>query len=297
MVPRYLIAGRTFLVTRRCSERRFFLRPGRKVNAIVRYAIFKAARIWGVEVHAWNVMSNHLHMVVTDRERELPNFMRVVDLEISKGVSAEIGRWGGFWEAGQSYSAVELLDEAAIVEKIAYVLANPVSAGLVRRARRWPGETSMRFAFGDVIVASRPESAYYRNSRQPARYELVLREPPGLDAIECRERVLARVHEIEKESADRMRREGRKWLGERRVLAQDPYDSPTTWEARRGLRPTFASRDKWKRIEAAQRRAWFLAAYRSALQRFRAGDRSVIFPHGTWLMERLYGCNCAPAPT
>lgn len=154
MVPRYLIAGRTYFVTRRCSERRFFLRPGKRVNAIVRHAIAKAARIWGVQVHAWTVTSNHLHLVVTDRERELPNFMRVLDLEIAKGVSAEIGRWGGLWD-GERYSAVELLDEAAIIEKIAYVLANPVRAGLVRRAVRWPGETSAELAFGDVVVACR----------------------------------------------------------------------------------------------------------------------------------------------
>ncbi len=246
MVPRYLIAGRTYFVTRRCSERRFFLRPGKRVNAIVRHAIAKAARIWGVQVHAWTVTSNHLHLVVTDRERELPNFMRVLDLEIAKGVSAEIGRWGGLWD-GERYSAVELLDEAAIIEKIAYVLANPVRAGLVRRAVRWPGETSAELAFGDVVVACRPDAAYYRNSKQPAHHELVLSEPPGMDPGECLERVRARVREKEKESAQRMRREGRKWLGERRVQEQDPYDSPTSWELRRGLRPNFASRPPLRR--------------------------------------------------
>jgi hypothetical protein len=192
---------------------------------------------------------------------------------------------------------VELLDEEAIIEKIAYVLANPVTAGLVRRATRWPGETSARLSFGDVVIALRPATAYYRNSRQSARYELVLAAPPGVDPIHCLERVRVRVHQLEKEAAQKMQREGRKWLGERRVLQQDPYDSPSTWEARRGLRPTFASRDKWKRVEASQRRGWFLSAYRSALDRFRSGDRTVTFPHGTWLMERLYGCNCAPAPT
>jgi REP element-mobilizing transposase RayT len=297
MVPRYLIVGRTYLVTRRCSERRFFLRPGRKTNKIVRYAITKAAHIWGVEVHAWTVMSNHLHIVATDPQRELPNFMHIVDLEISKAVSAEIGRWGGLWEPGESYSSVELCDVDAIIEKIAYVLANPVSAGLVRRATRWPGETSVKMVFGEVVVAYRPDTAYYRNSRQPERYEIRLAPPPGIDPVECLERARARIREIETQQAETMRREGRKWLGERRVLEQDPYDSPSSWEKRRGIRPTFASRDKWKRIETAQRRSWWLAVYRAALERFRQGVHDVVFPYGTWGMERIYGCNCAPAPT
>jgi putative transposase len=34
-----------------------------------------------------------------------------------------------------------LLTEQTVIEKIAYVMANPVQAGLVRRAREWPGIT------------------------------------------------------------------------------------------------------------------------------------------------------------
>jgi putative transposase len=296
MVPRMIIAGRTYLLTRRCSERRFFLRPGKNVNAIVRYALFKAARLWRVEVHGWTVMSNHLHIVATDKFRELSNFMRTLDLEISKGVSPEIGRWGGLWEPGQ-FSAVELLDTEAMIEKLAYVLANPVSARLVRRATRWPGETSVHMAFGEVAVARRPATRYYRNSRQPESYELRLEPLPGMDPATCLEIVRRRVRAIEKATDVKMRNEQRKFLGPLRVLRQDPYDSPTSWEKRRGLNPTYASRDKWKRIETAQRNRAWLSAYREALARYRAGERDVIFPYGTWAMDRIYGCNCAPAPT
>jgi hypothetical protein len=190
-----------------------------------------------------------------------------------------------------------LLDEQAIIDAIAYVLANPVKAGLVRRAERWPGETSVKMVFGEVTIAYRPQTVYYRNSRQRESYELRLDPPPGLDPGACLERVHEKVRETEKQTAAKLQREGRKFLGERRVLAQDPYDSPTSWEKRRGLRPTFASRDKWTRIEAAQRNRSFLAAYRDALERFREGLRDVVFPHGSWAMERIYGCNCAPAPT
>jgi putative transposase len=296
MQPRCVIAGTTYLVTRRCSERRFFLRPGRKTNAIVRHAIFKAAHLWGVEVHAWTVMSNHLHLVVTDRWRELPSFMHALDLEISRALSPEIGRWGGLWEAG-TYSAVALLDEEAILEKITYVLANPVRAGLVRRAWRWPGETSARLAFGDVVTARRPDTRFYRKVRGRNQYVLRLAPPPGMDPVDALVRVRARVQEIEKQVALTMRDAGRKWLGERKVMEQDPYDNPSSWEKRRGLSPTFASRDKWRRIDAAQRRGSWLTVYREVLARFRAGERNVVFPHGTWAMVRVYGCNCAPAPT
>ena len=103
----------------------------------------------------------------------------------------------------------------------------------------------------------------------------------------------------EKEAAERLRREGRKFLGERRVLTQDPYDSPTSWEKRRGLRPTFASRDKWKRIQLIALLEGFYARYREALAAWRKGDREVVFPFGTYWMRVFHGARCelAPAPS
>lgn len=53
------------------------------------------------------------------------------------------------------------------------------------------------------------------------------------------------------------------------MLRQNPYDSPTSWEKRRGRNPTFASRDKWARIEAAQRNLGWLWAYKAALDAWR----------------------------
>ena len=39
-------------------------------------------------------------------------------------------------------SVVQLRTYEALVEKLAYVMANPVAAGLVRSAKRWPGVTA-----------------------------------------------------------------------------------------------------------------------------------------------------------
>jgi len=49
------------------------------------------------------------------------------------------------WEAPiwdhEKSSVVRLLTEQAMIEKLAYVAANPVKAGLVAHARDWPGIT------------------------------------------------------------------------------------------------------------------------------------------------------------
>jgi len=44
-------------------------------------------------------------------------------------------KWEGPTWAPEEASLVRLLTEQAIIEKLAYVMANPVKAGLVRHAR------------------------------------------------------------------------------------------------------------------------------------------------------------------
>lgn len=59
--PRQILPGTTYMVTRRCSERRFFLRPSALTTAIFRYLLAVAASRYNVLVHAYCVMSNHCY--------------------------------------------------------------------------------------------------------------------------------------------------------------------------------------------------------------------------------------------
>ncbi len=64
--PRRVIPGARYLLSRRCSERRFFLRPSEAVNDMLRYVLAVAAERYGVVLHSFCVLSNHLHVVLTD---------------------------------------------------------------------------------------------------------------------------------------------------------------------------------------------------------------------------------------
>jgi REP element-mobilizing transposase RayT len=50
------------MITRRCSERRFFLRPDALVTQIFLYCLGTAAAMFGVQLHAFVAMSNHYHL-------------------------------------------------------------------------------------------------------------------------------------------------------------------------------------------------------------------------------------------
>ena len=88
------------------------------LNQVFLYCLGYAAERYGVEVHAYCLMSNHMHLVLTDPQGTLPRFMHWLDLFLAKCVNAMLGRWESVW-AGGSYNPVVLLDEPAILEKIA----------------------------------------------------------------------------------------------------------------------------------------------------------------------------------
>ncbi len=77
------------------------------------------------------------------------------------------------------------------------------------------------------------------------------------------------------------------------VLAQRTTGRPAPGEPRRRLKPRVACRDKWKRIEALNRLAKFLHAYREALAAWRKGIRNALFPPGTYLLRLTHGVRCA----
>jgi len=59
--PRRVLAGATYLVTRRCAQRQLLLRPSALVNEIFLYVLALAAQRYRVEVHGFCVLSNHFH--------------------------------------------------------------------------------------------------------------------------------------------------------------------------------------------------------------------------------------------
>ena len=56
--PRQILARTTYLLSRRCLNRMFLLRPSPISNALFQYLLAVAAAHYGVVVHAYCVLSN-----------------------------------------------------------------------------------------------------------------------------------------------------------------------------------------------------------------------------------------------
>jgi putative transposase len=289
--PRQVLPGATYLITRRCSERRFFLRPSRISNAIFVFVLAIAAQRFGIRVHAFCVLSNHFHLVVTDPDARLPAFVQYLCSLVARATNAFLGRWEAFWAQG-SYSAVRLESPEDIVAKSAYTLANPVAAHLVRRGIEWPGPHTTAEQIGGVpLRAERPKTFFRSKGYLPEAAELKLSVPPGFaSAAEFREQLSAALLALEQET---VASEGPTVLGVAKVLAQKPWARPAPGAPRRVLNPRVAARDKWQRIEALSRLKDFLSAYREAWNRRRRGAQGVVFPAGTYLLRVLHRVECA----
>ena len=292
-----VLPGKTYLLTHRCSERRFFLRPDATVTAVVRYALAVAAASYGVEVHGVVVMSNHLHLVVTDVRGVLPKFMAWFGGVLARALNRYRGRRGAFWER-RSYTRVEALDREAALRQLVYVLANPVRAALVRSGAQWPGVWSHPARIAAAAYVCRRPGVFF-TEEMPEVAELRLAPLPGFEELtdeEFRERVRERLEE-EEAAARRLRKaEGKGFVGRRGVWRVDPFSSPETPdEPRRPLREVAASDPQLQRA-GETRYAEFRREYERALEAYLAGERGVVFPPGTYKLRLEFGVLTAELP-
>ncbi|MBK8481326.1 MAG: hypothetical protein IPL40_09140 [Proteobacteria bacterium] len=297
-LPRPVIAGETLMVTRRCAQRQFLLRPSGAVNGIVGYCLAVAAERYGVRVHAFCVLSNHLHLVITDVRGTRPEFCRWLFEFTAKCLNAHWGRWENLW-ASEPPSVVRLVDAEAQLDKAVYTLTNPAAAGLVTEHHHWPGLISRPARLGRAESYKRPKRFFRERGPLPAEASLTVAPLPAyvdLDADEYVALLTDAVTARELALADQRRLEGRGVLGRRAVLRQSAFDTPSRPEPRRKTSPRVAGGNKWARIEALQRLRDFVAGYRDAWLRWRAGDRGATFPFGTYALRLYAGACCAQAP-
>ena len=297
-LPRCIIAGMTYMLTRRCVMRMFLLRPGPYTNRVCTYVLLYAAKKHGIELHSFCFLSNHAHIHFTDVLGNAPEFMRDLHRLIAGAMNAHWDRCENLWSNDKA-SLVELADAEAVLESVVYGLTNPVKDGLVPRVKDWPGAYSPVHKLGDgVIRAKRPRGYFRRKGPMPATVELRLTPPPAfadMAATQYRDLVRREVRAFEEEKQAEYELAGKEFLGRKAILTQDPFDSPRSRESRRQLNPRVKARDKWKRIERLQCNKAFLEAYKSALGEWLSGVRDVLFPHGTYWLCQFGGARaCAP---
>jgi REP element-mobilizing transposase RayT len=286
-LPRQVIPGSFYMITRRCTQRQFLMRPDPVTNATFNYCLAEAAQRFRIEVILPSALSNHHHTTVFDRYGSIIEFTEQFHKMFAKAQNAHRGRWENLWSS-EPPCIVRLVDRNDVIDKLVYGATNPVKDGLVERVHHWPGVNGLAALLtGRALEAKRPRQFFRRHGPMPASVRLELVIPPELgDPDEVRRELRARVAAEERRLADERMRHGKRVLGRRAVMRQSWRGDPGSHEPRRTLRPRIAARSIWSRVEALRRDREFLSAYREARKLWLAGDPSP-FPIGTYWLRRF----------
>jgi len=302
-MPRQVLPGEVVHVARRTLERRYFLRPSKKLRKLFGYLLAVGIQRFGLQPVATCQMSNHYHGVLVDVEGRRPEFYHWFHTHLAKAVNIVRGRSGSVWEASKKTSDMKVLDAEAVVAESAYVLCNPVAAGLVHKGRLWPGHrSSPRAAASGPQVFKRPKFKYFKGKGWPKEVVLTHTVPPThahLTPEEWADLLESAVAEKEAELQAEMAAAGRDFLGVAGVLRTPWTSRPRTTEPRgprNTINPRVSSTCKELRREALKAIRAFRRAHAAALTEYCAGGHDVLFPAGTYKMRVTLNVRCHPPP-
>jgi putative transposase len=128
--------GRVFFVTTKTSMGRRLLQSER--HAMLLIDVLRTNVAAGkFEMHDFVIMPDHLHLLMT-----LPGYVTIEQaMQLIKGgfsyrLKRDLGYQGEVWQRG--FSEVRINDGQSFLQHRAYILQNPVKAGLIDRAEQWP---------------------------------------------------------------------------------------------------------------------------------------------------------------
>jgi hypothetical protein len=261
-------------IVSRTIQERFLLRPGLESRALVDGAIARGQELFpDVKVYGYCFLSDHFHLLASS-----PCGQQLVQCVgyIKGRVSTELGRlhnWRGTLWAGPS-TYTEIVDDAALIERFIYVLAQGVKEGLVSSPRDWSGASAVPGLLGDMRVEGRVfdrdrETRARRRGKERTFARDVAVElsplPPwaGLSRIALVQRHREIVEAIEQEAR------GRHVLGAAKVQAVDPHDRPRA--PKRTPAPRCHASTARARAEYSERYRRGVDRYRVAADAYRAG--------------------------
>jgi hypothetical protein len=216
---------------------------------------------------------------------------------VNSNLARKIGRLVGWREKlwSRRYQAIVISDEeGAQIERLRYGLAHGVKEGLVERVTDWPGVHGARAlmtgeAEQDYWFDGTQEHSARRRGENIDRMRFATIETLTLSPLPCwkhlseekrRQLVANLVAEIESEAAARRQRTGRQVLGASAVRGQHPFDYPK--KPKKSPAPLFHAASKAARQELYDAYRWFVAAFRGAAEKLRAGNLTVPFPTGSF---------------
>jgi REP element-mobilizing transposase RayT len=292
---RHFPSGSLVEVTTRTVQGRLLLAPSPALNQIILGVLGRAQRLYGVRVHAYSFASNHYHLLLTvDSACQLAEFMGHFNSKLGREVGRLTGWKDKIWS--RRYQAILVsTEERAQSARLKYILAHGPKEGLVLRPQDWPGvHCAIPLLEGKSKVEGtwydrRREYALRRSGKDVKVEDYTTQETLALTPIPCwkalspdqyRRQIESLVEQIIREAEQAAAQTGAGPLGAVAVCQQNREARPT--KMKKSPAPRFHALSKQVRQAMYEAYAIFVAAFREAAERLRAGDREARFPAGSF---------------
>ena len=177
---RLILPGQTHHIVQRGNNRQavFFSDDDRQL--FLKW-LGEASRTEGCALHAYVLMTNHFHLVLTaGNEESIPRLMQSVGRRYVAHVNRAYGRTGTLWEG--RYKSTILDSETYVLACHRYVESNPLRARMVSRPEDYPWSSYRHNALGRGDPLLREHATYQELGATSADRQAAYREwfAPGL---------------------------------------------------------------------------------------------------------------------
>lgn len=146
--PRIVIPGIPLHVVQRGNNRRNCFESDKDFRLYLR-CLGSAASAYGVKIHAYVLMSNHVHILVTPSERQsVSKMMQQIGRGYVRYFNDTYSRTGTLWEGRFFSSVVECDDYLLACQR--YIELNPVRANIVQDPGDYPWSSYAANGLGEV---------------------------------------------------------------------------------------------------------------------------------------------------
>src|SRR5947209_3648671 len=151
---RYFVAGQVLHVIQRGNNRQAIFFDDQDYGLYHDWLTL-AAEEYGCAVHAYVLMTNHVHLLVTPQKKgSLPGMMQSLGRRYVRMVNQHYRRTGTLWEG--RYRAAPLDSDEYFFSCYRYVEMNPVRAKMVKHPREYPFSSYRANALGEADALVSP---------------------------------------------------------------------------------------------------------------------------------------------
>jgi putative transposase len=183
-LPRFYVPGLPLHVIQRGNDRAPIF-GGRDDLKFFRDCLLRASREHSVAIHAYVLMTNHVHLLATPRQaNSMPRMMQSIGRVYVQYFNVTYRRTGTLWEG--RYKAAIVDDECYLLTCMRYIEVNPVRAHMVASPAEYPWSSFRANACGAADDLVEPHPIYRQlggslEARQTAYRELFRSSIPEED--------------------------------------------------------------------------------------------------------------------